>query len=118
MVTREQIGATVGLAIFGLLLSGCAPPPPIVAGYNANFGTYPRFEDYVRARFPVGTDATAMEQDLRAQGFMIVSEGDRARSATYHYDRYCLQIITLRWRADQRGSVESSSGHMNHCPFL
>lgn len=88
---------TIGvLLLVALTLPACAPRLPPLAVGNGNDVA---FRAHVSARFPVGSDAGELRQELEAQGFVIKEGSDGlANSARFQGGGFpCNSVVGVSW---------------------
>ena len=85
-----------------VLLSACADSPPAIGSHLP--GSFSEasdaFDARVKARFPVGSDETALRAELAREKFVVSTDKDSASdfAARYHADELvCGASWVIRW---------------------
>jgi hypothetical protein len=85
-----------------VLLSACAGSPPAIGSHlPGSFSEASNaFDERVKARFPVGSDETALRAELAREKFVVSADKDSASGfvARYHADELvCGASWVIRW---------------------
>jgi hypothetical protein len=101
--------------IVATLLSACSAQPPSM-GRNLDRRDTPHFDERVRQRFPVGSDESQLEAELRSEQFSIAEIHDPANryrmSAVHEVNGVaCREDWTIRWIAEE-GKITGIEGRI------
>ena len=98
-----------------LLLAGCAREPPIGRDLPTDYGgTNPAFDERLKARYPIGSLATALRGELRKEGFDIVdhdfTDGYQESAEFSISDLVCKTSWSVYWSADNDEKITLEKG--------
>lgn len=88
--------------------------PPIADGLSfgaASPDPNPQFTRRLRARFPIGSDAHTMSDELEREGFSIDAEQGLAKFEPRNNHLPCLEILRVGWKTDARNRIASLDGY-------
>jgi hypothetical protein len=96
-------------------LSACAPPvPPLAVGVSGHV----EFNERVKARFPVGSDARELRTELRTQGFQIGDSHWAGFMFSAHYvggGFPCNSNVSVNWNESSDRITRISSNFGGAC---
>ena len=98
--------------------NGCPPPEGFAKHYRSGDELVsPEIIQRLRARFPPGSDATALERYLQAEGFQIsspcVEVAPRVRQAQFHQENCPWPInAKIAWELATDGTVAWTKGRV------
>ena len=107
------------LVIVAMLLSACTEQPPRM-GRNLPRRDTSHFDERVRQRFPVGSDETQLQAELRSEEFYITEIHDSAygyRFLARHEVSimFCKEHWTIQWTAEEGKITRIEGGIREIC---
>jgi hypothetical protein len=89
-------------AMAGCVFTGSEPLPKIARDLpSVVAAARPAFDRRVKSRFPLGSQESALLNELRIEGFTITSTNPASAALTVHH-LACNLRYSIRWRAENR----------------
>jgi hypothetical protein len=117
VVAGGAVAIVFALALVWLLRSAKHDElPPLAAGIAFRGGSLepnPAFTRRLRARFPVGSNAAALTDELDREGFNVDPAQGKANFKSGK-GWPCLNVLLVDWKLDARARIASVYGYFNY----